>query len=55
VSIPFLSTSQRAMPFLAEDRFDVSTKDLISWAFDDASYDFDKPVGYVLIYLVFNH
>ncbi|KAF2817521.1 acetyl-CoA synthetase-like protein [Mytilinidion resinicola] len=32
------------MPFLAEDRFDVSTHDLISWAFDNAAYDLDKPV-----------
>ncbi|KAF2502907.1 amp dependent CoA ligase [Lophium mytilinum] len=32
------------MPFLAEDRFDVSTQDLISWAFDNAAYDLDKPV-----------
>jgi hypothetical protein len=32
------------MPFLAEEHVPIPTKDLLSWAFDDLSYDWDEPV-----------
>lgn len=39
------------MPFLAKENVPIPTKDLLSWAFDDLSYDWDKPVSYALINL----
>lgn len=33
------------MVFLAEQTVPVPTKDIISWIFDDLSYDGDKPVS----------
>lgn len=32
------------MPFLAKEHYPVPTKDLLSWTFDDLSYDWDDPV-----------
>lgn len=32
------------MPFLADRKTDIQTKDIISWTFDDLSYDWDKPI-----------
>jgi 4-coumarate--CoA ligase len=32
------------MPFLAQEKQHIPTKDLISWIFDDQTYDQDKPV-----------
>ena len=32
------------MPFLSERSAHIPTKDLISWTFDDLSYDWDKPI-----------
>jgi hypothetical protein len=32
------------MPFLAKEHVPIPTKDLLSWAFDDLSYDWDEPV-----------
>jgi hypothetical protein len=37
----YLST----MPFLAKEHHPVPTKDLLSWTFDDLSYDWDDPVS----------
>jgi 4-coumarate--CoA ligase len=34
------------MPFLAKEHVPIPTKDLLSWAFDDLSYDWDEPVSY---------
>jgi hypothetical protein len=34
------------MPFLAKENVPIPTKDLLSWAFDDLAYDWDKPVSY---------
>ena len=33
------------MPFLAEEHFPIPTKDILSWYFDDISYDQDQPVS----------
>jgi 4-coumarate--CoA ligase len=33
------------MPFLAKEHHPVPTKDLLSWTFDDLSYDWDDPVS----------
>jgi hypothetical protein len=32
------------MPFLAEEHIDVPNNDLLSWMFDDQTYDKDAPV-----------
>lgn len=32
------------MPFLAQKHFDISTKDILSWSFDNPYYDLDNPV-----------
>lgn len=32
------------MPFLAESHVDIPTKDILSWTFDDLSYDQDEPI-----------
>ena len=32
------------MPFLAKDHVDIPTKDILSWIFDDLSYDQDDPI-----------
>lgn len=32
------------MPFLAKEHHPVPTKDLLSWTFDDLSYDWDEPI-----------
>jgi acyl-CoA synthetase (AMP-forming)/AMP-acid ligase II len=32
------------MPFLAKQHVPVPTKDILSWTFDDLSYDWDKPI-----------
>jgi hypothetical protein len=33
------------MPFLAERKLPIPTKDLLSWTFDEPTYDVDKPVS----------
>jgi hypothetical protein len=33
------------MPFLAEEHIDIPTTDLLSWMFDEQTYDADKPVN----------
>ncbi len=33
------------MPFLAEEHIDIPTTDLLSWMFDQQSYDADEPVN----------
>jgi acyl-CoA synthetase (AMP-forming)/AMP-acid ligase II len=32
------------MPFLAEEHYPLSNKDILSWTFDDLSYDWDMPI-----------
>lgn len=32
------------MPFLAKEKFPISNKDILSWLYDDLSYDWDKPI-----------
>jgi long-subunit acyl-CoA synthetase (AMP-forming) len=32
------------MPFLAKEHVDLPTKDLLSWIFDEKSYDWDEPM-----------
>ncbi|KAF2791803.1 4-coumarate-CoA ligase-like protein [Melanomma pulvis-pyrius CBS 109.77] len=32
------------MPFLAEDHIDIPNKDILSWMFDEQTYDLDKPI-----------
>jgi 4-coumarate--CoA ligase len=32
------------MPFLAKEHHPIPTKDLLSWTFDDLSYDWDDPI-----------
>lgn len=32
------------MPFLAQEHFDIPTKDLLSWMFDDLKYDWDTAI-----------
>jgi hypothetical protein len=34
------------MPLLAKQHTPISELDLLSWFFDDPSYDLDKPVGH---------
>lgn len=38
------------MPFLANEHIDVPNKDILSWIFDDISYDWDKPVSDIRYY-----
>lgn len=33
------------MPFFAQEQFPIPNKDLLSWTFDDLSYDMDEPVS----------
>jgi 4-coumarate--CoA ligase len=33
------------MPFLAKEHISVPNKDLLSWMFDDQTYDKDAPVS----------
>ena len=38
------NNTNATMPFLAKEHVPIPTKDLLSWAFDDLSYDWDEPV-----------
>lgn len=33
------------MPFLAQEHVSIPNKDILSWIFDDQSFDLDKPVS----------